>query len=360
MNTSILFIIDYLDFGGAGKMMKYVANICANHFNDISLLSLYEKERSRSLSSKVKFYSLKEAQTGGLIWRYNLIKKIRGVIKMIQPKVVCTFVSDTCFSVRLATLGVKTTVVSAERGDPFTLPYAWKLLVGWTYRNSDYCLFQLSQARDFFGEKVIKKSFVIPNVFVQEVGLTPYYGKRRKTIVSAGRFVAEKRFEVLIEAFSRVSRVHPEYRLILYGEGQFLEKYKLLAEKLGVSELIDYPGYVKEIARTIREDGIFVLPSKYEGIPNTLIEALSIGIPCISTNCTPGGPYFLTKGGKNGILVPVDDVDAMVEAILEVIEDDKVSRTLSEKGPEIIEELKPSVIDRQWIEAFNYITNKNY
>ena len=359
MNKTILFIIDYLDYGGAGKMMKYVANICADHFDDISLLALYEKERSRSLSSKVKFYSLEESQTGGILWRYRLIKKIRNAIETIQPKVVCTFVSDICFSVRLATLGVKTTIVSAERGDPFTLPYAWKLLVGWTYRNSDYCFFQLSQARDFFGKKVAEKSFVIPNVFVQEDGLTPYWGKRKNTIVGAGRFVEEKRFEVLIEAFSRVSRVHPEFRLILYGEGKFLEKYKLLAEKLGISELIDFPGYVKGVARAIREDGIFVLPSRYEGIPNTLIEALSIGIPCVSTDCTPGGPFFLTKEGKNGILVPVDDVGAMEEAILKVIENDKISRTLSEKGPEIIEELKPSVIDKQWIEAFNFIIKKN-
>lgn len=354
---SILFVINYLDLGGAGKMIKYVANLSARHIGDVTMLTLYEKERSSDLNTEISYISLGLENRGGLIERYKLIRGIRKVIKNEKTDAVCSFVSDICYTTRLATLGLKVKVLSAERGDPFTLPFIWKKLMGWTYRNSDYCFFQLPKARDFFGKEVAGKSFVIPNVFIPENGITPYYGERKKTIVSAGRFVAEKRYETLISAFAKVHNEHPEYKMILYGEGPFLEQYKQQAESLGIAGLIEYPGYVRGVAKTIREDGIFVLSSRYEGIPNSLIEALSVGIPCVSTDCTPGGPRFLTKDGKNGLLVPVDDVDAMATAINAIIEDKELARRLSENGPTIIDELSDETISKKWLDAFETILN---
>ena len=147
--------------------------------------------------------------------------------------------------------------------------------------------------------------------------------------------------------------------MILYGEGPFLEQYKQQAERLGISGLIEYPGYVKGVAKAIREDGVFVLSSRYEGIPNSLIEALSIGIPCVSTDCTPGGPRFLTKDGNNGLLVPVDDVDAMADSINTIIENAELANRLSELGPTILSELSDDVISKKWIEAFGSILELN-
>lgn len=354
-DTQILFIINHLDFGGAGKMLKYVANLCADNFDNVAILSLYEKERSKGVSDKLKFYSLENDSKGGLLWRLAIIRSLRKKIKEINPDVVCTFVSDACFTTRVATLGMNVKVVSAERGDPYTLGRVWTALMKWTYGKSDYCFFQLEKARDFFGPKVAKKSFVIPNVFVQDTGVTPFYGERKKTIVSAGRFVAEKRYEVLIEAFAKVHASHPEYSMIIYGEGPFIDKYKQKSDTLGISEYITYPGYVKGVAKAVREEGIFVLPSLYEGIPNSLIEALSVGIPCVSTNCTPGGPEFLTKGGTTGVLVPVNNVEAMSNAILRIIESPELAKELSQKGPSILEELTDEKISKQWIAAFKQI-----
>lgn len=351
-NKKILFVINYLDLGGAGKMLKYVANLCAKNFDDVSVLTLYEKKQTEDLSEKIQYFSLDDNAKGGIVWRLLLLRKLRRKIKEINPAVVCTFVSDACVTTRLATLGLNLKVVSAERGDPFTESFLWDKLTRWAYGKSDYCFFQLAKARDFFGEKVAKKSFVIPNVFVQEEGVTPYHGERRKTIVSAGRFVAEKRYEVLIEAFAKVHERHPEYSMIIYGEGPFIDKYHELAKSLKVDEYITYPGYVKGVAKAVREDGIFVLPSLYEGIPNSLIEALSVGIPCVSTDCTPGGPYFLTKGGKNGLLVPVDDSKAMAEAIYKIIEDQNIADDLSRRGPSIVDELTNEMVSKQWIDAF--------
>lgn len=356
---SILFIINYLDKGGAGKMMKYVANTCANHFEDVRLLSLYEHNRSNDLSTKVNYWGLGDSAHGGIIWRIKLCFKIRKFIKLNNPYVICTFVSDNCFTVRLATLGLRVKVCSAERGDPFTNGRIWKSLIGWTYNHSDYCFFQLEKARDFFNSKIQNKSFVIPNVFIPDSTTKVFDGIRKKTIVSAGRFVKEKRYEVMIEAFAYVHRKHPDYTMIIYGEGPLLDKYKALAEKLGLSDYVSYPGYISGVADSVREDGVFVLSSLYEGMPNSLMEALSVGVPCVSTDCTPGGPCFLTDGGKNGLLVPVNDSRKMADAINMIIETPSLSARLSHLGPTIVNELTDERISRKWIEAFEKILSSN-
>jgi glycosyltransferase involved in cell wall biosynthesis len=356
-NKSILFIINDLDLGGAGKMMKYVINISSAWFKKVSLIEVYAKEASKEIPESVKTFPLGIEVKGILGFRYKIITSIRDIVKREKPDIVLTFVSDMCVNTRIATLGLNTIVCSADRGDPYTETFPWTILVPWAFNRSDYCFFQLDKARDCYSAKVQKKSFVIPNVFVANPGNTPYSGERKKTIVSAGRFVIEKGYDVLIKAFAKVHEKHLEYTMTIYGDGPFLGQYHKLAQELGVDDLITYPGYVKDVAASVREDGVFVLPSRYEGIPNSLIEALSVGIPCVATDCTPGGPMFLTKGGKNGLIVPIDDVDAMAEAILNVIDDDVLANTLSQNGPEILEELKPSFIDKQWMEAFNCIIN---
>lgn len=358
-NNTILFVIQTANIGGAAKMIKYVANLLCDEYKHVRLLTIFDKNRSEGLDERVLSEELGIMRRGIFTWRIVAIHKIRNYIKKISPDVVCTFISDYCVLVRLATLGLSPIIVSSERGDPYTETFPWNFLVRWAYSNSDYCIFQLDKARDYYGEKIARKSFVIPNVFVQDCPVEPFQGVRNKTIVSAGRFVPEKRYEVLIQAFAHVLAQKPDYSLILYGDGPSKKDYITLCEELGIMGHVVFPGYVSSFSKAIREDGVFVLSSKYEGIPNTLVEALSVGIPCIATDCTPGGPFFLTKGGQTGLLVPVDDVNAMADAIIRVIDNENLSKELSKKGPSILSELSPMRIDNLWRSTFNTILKKH-
>ena len=338
-DKSILFVINNLNLGGAGKMMKYVINKATAWFKNVSLIEVYVKEASNEIPASVKTFPLSIEVKGVISFRYRIIKTIREIIKREKPDIVLTFVTDMCVNTRIATLGLNTIVCSADRGDPYSRSFPWTILEPWAFDRSDYCFFQLDEARDHYSAKVQKKSFVIPNVFIAKPGNTPYSGERKKTIVSAGRFVIEKGYDVLIKAFAKVHEKHPEYTMTIYGEGPLINQYHKLAQELGVDEIITYPGYVKDVAASVREDGVFVLSSRYEGIPNSLIEALSVGTPCVSTDCSPGGPMFLTKGGKNGLIVPIDDIDAMTNAILRIIENPQLAKELETQGPEIVNEL---------------------
>lgn len=357
-NKKILFVVSQLKVGGAAKMIKYVANLCSCHFGNVTIATYYDDYTPDDVDILIKRINLNVSAGRFPLWRITALKRLRKEIKKERYDIVCSFLPDVSAMSRIATIGIKTIVVSAERGDPYQFSEFWKRLISWTYRKSDYCIFQLDKARDFFGEEVSTHSFVIPNPYVPLGNLKPYVGIRKKTIVSAGRFAPQKRFDVLIEAFAKVHRHHPNYNLVLYGEGECFEDYKCLVKRLGIEDCVEYPGYVKDIPSAVCEDGIFVLSSDYEGIPNSLIEAMSVGLPVVSTDCTPGGPSFLTNNGERGLLVPVHDVDAMAQAILKLIADEELTKKLSKRALEIVKQLDIKVINNMWMEAFTQMIDK--
>lgn len=356
-NKKILFIVTSLAEGGAGKMVHHIASVFANEYKHVYAVAI-NKEEKIALNNGVTYISPLNEHRGGINGFYHTIKAIRKLVKDINPNIVISFVSDVAVCTRIATLGIRNIIVlSAERGDPFTLNGMWKLLTQWAYVNSDACFFQLPDARDFFGKRIKKKSYVIPNAafFNGEIGSHAY---KNKTIVSAGRFVWEKGFECLIDAFAVIHKEYPEYKLVLYGDGPFKQKYEEQIDKLHLAEFVVFPGYTRDISGALKNEGIFVLPSRYEGIPNVLIEALLVGIPTISCDCTPGGPRFLTNNGERGIIVPVDDVERIVDSIKLLLNDRRLYKEYEEKGPTIINELSPEIVEKQWKEAFVQIESR--
>lgn len=354
----ILFVVSQLKVGGAAKMIKYVANLCTLHFKEVTMVTYYDDFTPDDLDDSVNRYNLDVSFGSGVpTWRITALKRLRRIIKNSGCDIVCSFLPDISAMSFLATRGIKTIVVSCERGDPFEFSRLWKTIMTWIYKKSDFCVFQLEKARDFFGQKIAKHSFVIPNPYVLAENATPFEGVRKKTIVSAGRFSLQKRFDILINAYAKVRDSHPEYKLVLYGEGDYLTEYGKLIKKLNLEGFVELPGYVRNVASCIREDGIFVLSSDYEGIPNALIEAMSVGLPCVATDCTPGGPAFLTNNGERGLLVPVHDVDAMAGAIISLIEDPCLAVSLAKKATDIVNLLDVNVINKMWIDTFTNIIN---
>lgn len=354
---NIVFVINTLEVGGAAKMLKYVANIACNVFDTVHIISLFDSECSSSnLNNKIRIKCLDLGSISRLKRKYLLIYRLRENLKELRPSFICSFVGHVNVISRLASLGLKNiTFMSAERGDPYTQSFFWKLLTRWAYKNSDYCFFQLDNARDFFGNSIGNKSFVIPNPYIPNANVSPFWGLRKKTIVSAGRFSQEKCYDDLIEAFSIVKKKHPEYTLTIYGDGPMLAQYKDHVHKLNLSDTVSFPGYVSCVAEKIREDGIFVLSSLYEGIPNSLIEAMSVGIPCVSTDCTPGGPAFLFNNSERGLLVPVLSPKKMSDAILKYIENQDLASQKGRMAVEVLEDLNEERIRNMWLQAFNQI-----
>lgn len=357
-SKKILFIIGNLQYGGAAKMLKYVSSVMASKYERVDILALYDKSDAKNVDERVNIHNMGLCSKTLLgLWRLTAILKLRKEIYKIKPDLICSFVSDISFLARVASLDMNLIFTSAERGDPYSLPFIWKNIIKWTYFKSDFCFFQLIESSKFFGNNILNKSYIIPNPYISK-NIIRYNSEREKVVVSVGRFCDQKRFEDLIRAYALVKQTHPEYKLIIYGDGPNRHIYEKIISDLDLNESVKLPGFVDNVEECISNCSIFVLSSSFEGIPNSLIEAMTLGIPSITTDCSPGGGKYLSDNGRRCILIPVGDIAAMANSIVRIIEDSFFAKELSVAGTELLAELDVTKISSLWINSFEEIFSK--
>ena len=182
-----------------------------------------------------------------------------------------------------------------------------------------------------------------------------YLGDREKCIVNFCRFVSQKNLSLLIKAFAEVHKVYPDYELILYGDGQEKDNLVQLAKELKVDGCVRFPGHSNNIHQDILKASMFVSSSDYEGISNSMLEAMAIGLPTICTDCPPGGAKDTIRTGENGVIVPVGDVSEMAIAIKRVISDKDFAEKLSKNGSLLKNELQIDKIAWKWLDYIEYV-----
>ena len=175
-------------------------------------------------------------------------------------------------------------------------------------------------------------------------------------VVSTGRLVDFKRFEDLISAFMKIAGKYPDYKLTIFGEGPYrstLEEHIIELEKTypDVKARVFLPGDESKVAEAIKDASLYVLSSLGEGMPNSLMEAMALGLPVIATDCSGGGPASLIADGVNGRLVPVGDVDKMASVIDELLGDENMRKRLGNEASKLKITCSPEAITKQWIEA---------
>ena len=156
--------------------------------------------------------------------------------------------------------------------------------------------------------------------------------KRFPVVLGAGRLSPQKDFSTLIRAFARVVQ-EKDARLIILGKGREKKRLLSLAKKLGLAERVSFPGFFENPWSFMARADVFVLSSRYEGLPGVLLEALALGCPVVSTDCL-GGCAEILEGGRYGPLVPVGDHVALSRAILSVLEAPPPSAILRRRAEE--------------------------
>jgi GalNAc-alpha-(1->4)-GalNAc-alpha-(1->3)-diNAcBac-PP-undecaprenol alpha-1,4-N-acetyl-D-galactosaminyltransferase len=363
---NVVFVVNNLGYGGAQKMIAFVAESCTKFYDNVFLVSLSSQNTLIPLSESVTVKKLNYENGNNVVDKINnkrkVINHLRKELNGIKPSLICAFGADALLISRLSTLSKKVKLVGSERNSPFSYTPFWKLVTSKLYKSCDGVIFQTHKAMEFYGEKISEKATVIPNPYIRKGGnIKPFIGQRKKTITTAAAsFEYRKGIDVLIKAFAIINKRHPDYKLIVYGKGRLLEEYKKLVKEYKLGSSVVFPGTTDNVANEVYDSSVFVLPSRNEGIPNVLIEVMGVGVPTVSCNCLPGGPAFLTDGGRRGLLVDVDDVEAMANSICKVIEDKKLSQELSVNGTEIVQELDPEGIAKQWLEYFEFALEEKW
>ena len=177
-----------------------------------------------------------------------------------------------------------------------------------------------------------------------------------KRVISVGRLVLQKGYDMLIEAWEKVSAVYPDWKLDIFGEGEerdFLNQL-ILSKKLENVITINTP--TNDIISEYLNSSISVMSSRYEGFPMTLLEAAACGLPCVSFDC-PDGPAEIIQNNEDGFLVKADDINDLADKIKLLIKDEFLRKDMGIKAKENIKRFSPDVLMKEWDRLFQQVTS---
>ena len=345
----VLIIVNDLKNGGVERVLTVLSNHMAEKDFDVHMLAIASPYVTYPLSGKVKY---EYVPIMGIYKHVNLFKeftiiwKIFKEINRIDPEWVIGFDDSIIIrSIPSAWLQRRKILVS-ERIDPSIYSVPMKIVRQVAYDMADRVVFQTEDAKKFFPKRTQKKSVVIPNPISENL---PYRTEiTNKDIIMAGRLRAQKNVGLAIRAFAKFYPSHLDYRLVVYGEGEQLEELKQLAAEKSVAENVIFPGHVSDIHERMRSCAAYLSTSDYEGISNSMLEALAIGAPSICTDCPVGGARMFIKNNENGILVPVGDEKAISEAMAKIADDEGYAKKLSSESVKVRNLLSSEIICSQW------------
>lgn len=346
----ILFIIGSLAGGGAERVVSELATNMSDT-NDVYIMMIASSKVEYNISNNIKLIDCsKRLSIPGI----NFIKRIiamKRAIKDINPNICISFTVSVNIYAILACLGIKTKLIVAERNDPRFDPSSkiLRILRRILYPFANNYVFQTNGEKEFFSKKIQKKSVVIPNPVNPNLP-NPYIGKREKRFVTAVRLVPQKNLTLAIDAFERVVKKYPEYMFEIYGEGPLKEELQNYIEKKCLKKNILLKGRSNDLYNDINSASGFILSSNYEGISNSMIEAMALGIPTISTDYPSGGARENIEDHRNGILIPVNDLDALIHGITELICNDDLASKISKESIKLKDKLDIKIITSIWKE----------
>jgi glycosyltransferase involved in cell wall biosynthesis len=171
-----------------------------------------------------------------------------------------------------------------------------------------------------------------------------------KQAIAVGRYTYQKGFDLLIEAWTQVAKRHPDWTLRIYGAGE-PEAYRRLVSEKGLEGTVCCEDATNDVYSKYDESSIFVLSSRYEGLPLVLIEAMSAGLPCVAFTC-PCGPRDCIDDGKDGILVEAGNTAMLADGICRLIENDDMRKAYGASARQHALQFREENIMHRWVELF--------
>lgn len=352
MMKSLLFVAPAIGYGGAEKNFIGIANYAVEHNYRVFLLIEEDGKIQRRIHPNITIIKAKIDHDASLAHKYwCAIRAIKKAIKSSNADIVISFIEFWRSACIIATRFSPIPCLVSERADPYTRKGRFNNVIFRIFEMAEGHVFQTIQARDFFSENTKKNSKVIPNPVFKEDALDKYTGVKQDIIVNIARLdLKQKRQDVLIDAFSLIKDEFPNYKLYLYGDGPDKSKIEKYIHKRNLENRIELKGVTKNVYQSLGESRLMVLTSDFEGIPNAVIESMCVGVPVVSTKCSPGGAEFLIEEGVNGLLAECGDEVQVANAMRKILSDSNYSEMLVRNGFGIKEKLDSEVILSSWLD----------
>lgn len=379
-----MIVVSSLHGGGTERVVSHLANDWARRSWAISILTLFhgsarpafvldprvvhrdlglsvrgrrpmpDGETVRAL--KATFDGCSPPERRLLLRELGLIAAIRRAIRGRRPDVLLSFIDATNVRVLLAAEGLGVPVIVSERSDPVrnTLADGMMRLRRRVYRRATCLVAQTAGMAAFFAGEMGDRLRVIHNPVVRppEPRAAPLSGSARtrpagRAMVALGRLGEEKGFDLLIEAFAQVAPRHPTWSLAIFGNGPRRARLEQMVRERGLSAHARLPGFTTRPFDILRAADLFVLPSRSEGFPNALCEAMSCGCPVIAAACS-SAVHEIVRDGVDGVVVPADDPEALARAIDRLMSSDDERRRLGARAVDVVDRFALEKAMAQW------------
>ena len=342
----IACVIHSLNGGGAERVMSGLVGSLRERGHEVSLICLDDGTRDRyPVDPGVRRVLLNvmsdDPANSGPIHR---LRTLRSSIMGESPDVVLSFCDATNLLVLLATQWLDTPVVVCERSDPRRqqMSRVKERLRTILYRRANQVVAQTSEVAEYLSKRLDRnvhaigsaiKDTSIPSHRNQDAGKSPQTGESPHMIVTVGRCEREKGWDRLVDAVARLPG-DLNWRLKLVGDGSLRAELEAYTQERSLDHCVEWIGWSQDVVQHLRCADVFVLPSRYEGFPSALLEAMSVGLPVVAFDASPGIRECVTNG-HNGILVtndPPDDISKLSEAIERVLTSDQLREQLGKNA----------------------------
>ena len=388
-NKRIIFCIDSLTMGGAERVISVLSDELIHRGYSVDILMLKKQDIMYDIPENVSLYYAEELPAVSLYSKvtrriFSLYKRIRqGIWKPVlvklgkydaAPKIDqtafyfyanyalpyreylqknpgCTafgFLIRSNIAMLMAAKGLNVKTVFCERNNPVRpdMPANIIKIRDRICRRCSAAVFQTEEERDYY-TMLRCPTAVIPNP-VKENLPEPEIGERRTEIVNFCRLNAQKNIPLLIEAFARLLQDYPAYTLRIYGRGDEKDNLIRLVQEKNLTESVFFEDFASDVHERIRDAAMYVCSSDFEGLSNSMLEAMAIGMPCVCTDCEGGGARMMIRDHENGILVPMRDAEAMSRGMKEIIENKTLADKMAAEAAGVRDELNTVKIADRW------------
>jgi len=354
----IVFVIPNLGPGGAERVATLLANDWAGQGHDVTIATFEPAgaEPFFALGPGVAVHGLAAtAESPGLVSRLGQnaarISRLRSLLRERRPDVVVAFMTEANIVALWAAKGLGLPVAISERNQPDRpgLGRLRKLARRLSYPLASAIVVQTEAIAAWMAARFRGPVHVIPNPVALDPGVTQREQGDIHEIISLGRLTQQKGLDVLMRSFAALAGKHPDWRLVIYGEGPDRESLMRLRSASGLEERVALPGLTRDSAAALSRASLFVLPSRFEGYPNALLEALGCGLPVVATAC-PGATAEILANGLHGMLVPPDDVTAMIAALDAMMSDPTLRQAYASRARPAVAGLDVAAVSQRWLD----------
>ena len=351
----ITFVISSLTPGGAENTLILLANGLAKKERQVTVVTFDDTVRSTApyLLPQITHVPLNQSRaSSGLVQALtdNLtrVTTLRKTIKSLQPDAVVSFM-DTTNILTLLAVGRLAPVIISERVHPAynNIGRIWPLLRKATYGLAAAIVIQTKDISQYFSPRISQKCTVISNPVPPPPTTPPTHTLRSPSVVAMGRLTTQKGFDLLLDAFAKIRHNYPQWTLTIFGEGPDRSSLEEQRDSLGLHDHVSFLGWTKTPHADIAQADLFVMPSRFEGFPNALCDAMACGLPVIATDC-PSGPAEIIRHNKDGMIVPVEDVNALASTMEEFFKNQGLREAFGDAAKEIVERYNEQNIIEQW------------